>query len=528
MACAGHAATVSTQAIASPRLRTLLDPIMEKAVADGNIPGGVLLIGHNGKIAYRRAFGFRSLEPVRERMTIDTIFDLASLTKCIATTTSIMKLVQQGRVRLNDPVAAYLPEFAQNGKQDITIRDLLTHYSGLAPDLDLQAPWTGRDTAFAMAMAQRPVNPPGSRFVYSDINFEVLGFIVEKVSGKSLDEFSQTNIFTPLGMSHTRYLPPESWFPHIAPTEYDEQHSMLRGVVHDPTARRMGGVAGHAGLFSTADDLSKFAQGLLRGSNVLSPQMVAKMTTPETPANAASVRGLGWDIDSPFASNRGELLPVGSFGHTGFTGTSLWIDPVTDTYIILLTNAVHPHVGKSVVSLRSRIATAVVEGLSLTVKQKDKLRLARITGYNESLMASRRIVARNGVVESGIDILEKHNFRELHIDGADSVKVGLVTNQTGIDLRGRRTIDVLAHAPGVQLATVFSPEHGIFGRRGFDRYPKLAGPSHRCSRNQCLRQQRHCPAPIDRFVLETRRDCVRHSGCRRPLLYLRKHSWLFP
>ncbi len=463
MACVGHATTVSTQAIASPRLRTLLDPIMEKAVADGNIPGGVLLIGHNGKIAYRRAFGFRSLEPVRERMTIGTIFDLASLTKCIATTTSIMKLVQQGRVRLNDPVAAYVPEFAQNGKQDITIRDLLTHYSGLAPDLDLQAPWTGRDTAFAMAMAQRPVNPPGSRFVYSDINFEVLGFIVEKVSGKSLDEFSQTNIFTPLGMSRTRYLPPESWFPHIAPTEYDEQHSMLRGVVHDPTARRMGGVAGHAGLFSTADDLSKFAQGLLRGSNVLSPQMVAKMTTPETPANAASVRGLGWDIDSPFASNRGELLPVGSFGHTGFTGTSLWMDPVTDTYIILLTNAVHPHVGKSVVSLRSRIATAVVEGLSLTVKQKDKLRLARITGYNESLIASRRIVARNAVVESGIDILEKHNFRELHIDGADSVKVGLVTNQTGVDLRGTRTIDVLAHAPGVQLSAVFSPEHGILG-----------------------------------------------------------------
>ena len=180
VACAQHAATASHRDIGSPRLRALLDPIMERAVADGNIPGGVLLIGHNGRVVYRRAFGFRSLEPIRERMTVDTIFDLASLTKCVATTTSIMKLVQEGRVRLNDPAASYLPEFAQNGKQDITIRELLTHYSGLAPDLDLQAPWTGRDTAFALAMAQKPVNPPGSRFVYSDINFEVLGFIVEK------------------------------------------------------------------------------------------------------------------------------------------------------------------------------------------------------------------------------------------------------------------------------------------------------------------------------------------------------------
>lgn len=447
----------------SPRLRALLDPIMEKAVADGNIPGGVLLVGHNGRVVYRRAFGNRSLEPVREPMTIDTIFDLASLTKCIATTTSVMKFVQEGRIRLNDPVAAYLPQFAQNGKQDITIRELLTHYSGLAPDLDLQAPWAGRDTAFAMAMAQKPINPPGSRFVYSDINFEVLGFIVEKISGESLADFTSKNIFAPLGMRHTRFLPPEEWRSRIAPTEYDEHHEMLRGTVHDPTSRRMGGVAGHAGLFSTADDLSIFAQNLLTGFTVLNRETVEKMSTPQTPANAPSVRGFGWDIDSPFASNRGELLPVGSFGHTGFTGTSLWIDAVTDTYIILLTNAVHPHVGKSVVSLRSRVATAVVDGLALTVKEKEKLRLARITGYNESLMASRRTTARNGAVKNGIDVLEEHDFRELRVNSAGAVKIGLVTNQTGIDSLGRRTIDVLAHAPGVQLAEIFSPEHGIFG-----------------------------------------------------------------
>jgi uncharacterized protein YbbC (DUF1343 family)/CubicO group peptidase (beta-lactamase class C family) len=444
-------------------MRALLDPILEQSVAAGDVPGAVLLVGHNGRVIYRKAFGSRALEPVREPMTVDTIFDLASLTKCIATTTSIMKLVEEGRVRLNDPVAAYLPEFAQNGKKDITIRELLTHYSGLAPDLNLQTPWNGRDAAFAMAMSQTPANPPGSQFVYSDINFEVLGFVVERVSGEPLNDFAERHIFTPLGMKHTRFLPPDEWLPRIAPTQYDEQGKMLHGVVHDPTARRMGGVAGHAGLFSMADDLSRFAQSLLSGFKILSPGIVEKMSTPQQPPNAASLRGLGWDIDSPFSSNRGELLPVGSFGHTGFTGTSLWIDPVTDTYIILLTNAVHPRGGKSVVSLRSRVATAVALGLTLTVTEKEKLRLARITGYNESLMASRRITARNGQVKTGIDVLEEHNFRELHVAGSGPIQVGLVTNQTGVDSRGRRTIDVLAAAPGIQLKAVFSPEHGILG-----------------------------------------------------------------
>src|SRR6185437_2970726 len=196
-------------------------------------------------------------------------------------------------------------------------------------------------------------------------------------------------IFAPLGMAETDFVPPADWLPRIAPTEYDENRKMLRGVVHDPTARRMGGIAGHAGLFSTADDLAKFAQQLLTGHTILSRSAIEKMSTPQQAATASSLRGLGWDIDSPFASNRGELLPVGSFGHTGFTGTSLWMDPITDSYIIILTNAVHPHVGKSVVSLRARVATAVVQALKLNASQEDKLRLARITGYNESLMSSR-------------------------------------------------------------------------------------------------------------------------------------------
>ncbi len=441
-----------------------IDDLMERAVADGNIPGGVVLVGHNGKVVYRKAFGSRALEPTREPMTVDTIFDLASLTKCIATATSMMKLIEDGRVRLNDPVAAYLPEFAQNGKQDITIRELMTHYSGLAPDLDLKAPWQGRDAAYQMAMRQKLIYPPGSRFVYSDINFETLGFLVEKVTGKPLNEFADENIFRPLGMKETRFLPPANWSSRIAPTEYDENGKMLRGTVHDPTARRMGGVAGHAGLFSTADDLSRYAEDLLSGHTILTASAIVKMSTPQQPASAPSLRGLGWDIDSPFASNRGELLPVGSFGHTGFTGTSLWIDPVTDTYIILLSNAVHPRGGKSVVSLRSRIANAVVESLDLTVTEQDKLRLASITGYNESLMASRRLSSRNGEVKTGIDVLESHGFRDLHPDQGHPVRIGLVTNQTAVDAQGHRTADVLAHAPGLQLAAIFSPEHGIAGK----------------------------------------------------------------
>jgi len=442
----------------------IVDAIVERAAAEGNIPGAVLLVGHNGKVVHRKAFGMRSLEPVREPMTFDTIFDLASLTKCIATATSVMKLVEDGRIRLSDPVAASLPEFAQNGKKDITVRDLLTHYSGLRPDLDLQASWKGRDTAFEMVMREKPANPAGSRFVYSDINFETLGFLVEKVTGISLADYASRNVFAPLGMKDTRFLPPKEWESRIAPTEYDEQGQMLRGVVHDPTARRMGGVAGHAGLFSTADDLARFAEDILSGFTVLSRTAVEKMSTPQQPVNAASLRGLGWDIDSPFSANRGELLPVGSFGHTGFTGTSLWIDPVTDTYIILLTNAVHPRGGKSLVSLRSKVATAVVQALSLTASEEDNLRLARITGYNELLMAARRVTFRNGEVKAGIDVLEAHGFRELHADVKHPVRVGLVSNQTGIDGRGERTADVLAHASGVRLTAIFSPEHGIAGK----------------------------------------------------------------
>ena len=441
-----------------------IDQLMNAAIARGAIPGGVVLVGHDGHVVYRNAFGMRSLEPDKEAMTADTIFDLASLTKCIATATSIMKLVEEGKVRLNDPVAAYLPEFANNGKKDITVRQLLTHFSGLRDGLELKQSGTGRDAAYQSAMDEKPIFSPGSRFSYSDTNFIALGFIVEKVSGMSLDQYASKTIFEPLRMKETRFLPPADWRPRIAPTEYDENHQMLRGSVHDPMARRMAGVAGHAGLFSTADDLAKFAQDMLTGFRILSRLTVQKMSTPQQPPTAASLRGLGWDIDSPYSNNRGEFFPVGSFGHTGWTGTSIWIDPVTNSYVIILTNAVHPQGhNTAVISLRAHIASTVAQGLKLTISEDQKLRLARITGYNEAMSSSRLVTTRNGSVRTGIDVLEGHDFAELRQASSANTKVALVTNQTGLDSHGNRTIDVLANAHGIELTAIFSPEHGVTG-----------------------------------------------------------------
>ena len=445
----------------------VIDGIVLEAIRDEQIPGAVVLVGHDGQVVYRKAFGERSLEPRREPMSVDTIFDLASLTKVIATTTAVMQLMEKGRIRVNEPVSKYIPEFAENGKEEITIRELLTHYSGLPEGLDLTQPWEGRETALRMAYAEKPIYAPGSHFLYSDVDFIVLGGLVERVSGMSLSAYCQNNIFTPLKMTHTRFLPPAAWLPKIAPTQYDEHDKMLRGVVHDPTVRRMGGVAGQAGLFSTADDMAKFAQSLLGGSTILSPLTIEKMTTPQQPPTSQVLRGFGWDIDSPYSSNRGDLLPVGSFGHTGFTGTSLWIDPTTRTYIIVLSNAVHPRGKGNAIALRSKIATAVAAALPLTTAEKDELRSESITGYNEAETGVRRVASRNGSVQTGIDVLEAHGFDLVSgpttNGAATKKKIGLLTNQTGVDSQGRRTIDVLSQAQGLSLDAIFSPEHGVTG-----------------------------------------------------------------
>ena len=467
---------VTAQETTSPDFSSI-DRIMAAALKAHTVPGAVVFVGHDGHVVFHKAYGNRFTIPAHSAMTEDTIFDMASLTKVIATTTAVMQLYQQGRFRLNDPLSKYLPEFAANGKEDITIRQIMTHYSGLPPDLDLSYPWTGKQTAYDMAFAVKPERPPGTAFRYSDINFIMMGALVEKLSGMTLDAYTAKYVFAPMGMDHTRFLPPDSWRADIAPTQYDEDHHMLQGVVNDPTSRRMGGVAGHAGLFSTANDLSIFAQNLLdllagRLSKFPLNRVTAeKMTTPQNPATAVALRGLGWDLESPFSGNRGELFPVGSFGHTGWTGTDIWMDPWSDSYVIFLSNRNYPDRRPNTIPVEGELANAAAQALDIQIPELGR-EILRLTGYNESLTDMRRWPSRNGTVETGIDVLEQENFAplaELKKKHGGHLRVGILSNQTGLDSHGRRTIDVLFHdapakVPGLKVTTLFSPEHGITGK----------------------------------------------------------------
>lgn len=408
-----------------------IDAVTEQAIRDGYMPGAVVLIGHQGKVVFKKAYGSRALVPQKEPATIDTIYDAASLTKVIATTPAMMKLVEQGRVRLADPVTAYLPEF-QGGMSEITVRDLMIHFSGLRPDLDLDPVWSGYETGIQKALIDKPTDPPGTKFVYSDINFELLGEIVRRVSGKPLDEFVQEQIYRPLGMKDTGYHPAASLRSRIAPTEIDATTGEpLRGVVHDPTARYMGGVAGHAGVFTTADDLALYAQMMLnKGQGVFAPATVERFTAPATPANQPVIRSLGWDIDSPYSSNRGEIW-TGGYGHTGFTGPAIWIDPQSQSFIVIMTNRNHPRGARSINAWRSKVASIAAAVLSRETKPKATL--------------------------TGLDVLARQDFAPLQ-----GKRVGLITNQTGIDREGRRNIDRMLAAK-VNLTIFFAPEHGIAG-----------------------------------------------------------------
>ncbi len=353
-----------------------LDAVIQKAIAEGQTPGAVAIIARHGKTVYRKAFGKRALAPTSESMTLDTVFDMASLTKVMATAPAIMALVEEGRISLSDPVSRHLPDFGANGKESITLLQLLTHFSGLRPDIDLDEPWEGYENAIARGFAEKLESVPGERFVYSDINYFMLGELVRTISGLGLDEFARERFYQPLGMTDTGFKPGAETRPRVAPTEWQDG-VMLRGVVHDPTARRMGGVAGHAGLFSSADDTAVFAQTILEGgihagTRILSPLTVFQMTRNQSPAGKADWRGIGFDIRSRFSSNRGDLFPVGSFGHTGFTGTSVWIDPASETIVVLLTNRVHPEGGGDVVSLRKKVATVAAAAILDTPERPEQ------------------------------------------------------------------------------------------------------------------------------------------------------------
>ncbi len=439
-----------------------MDRAVEQAIVDKKCPGGVLWLEHNGS-AYHKAYGNRAVVPKVEPMTEDTIFDAASLTKVVACTPAVMLLVQRGKIDLDAPVSRYIPEFTGDGKEKITVRQLMLHISGLRGDVETKSDWQGQQTAILKACGEKLQSPPGTAFRYSDINFFLLGEIVQRVSGQPLEKFVAKEIYGPLKMADTGYLPPKSKISRIAPTEV-VNGTPYRGVVHDPTARHMGGVAGHAGLFFTAADLARYArmlvnQGSLNGVEIFKPETVRLMTTIQTPPEISAHRGLGWDIDSGYSGPRGKIFPVGSYGHTGWTGTSLWIDPASKTFVIFLSNRNHPDENGNVGALRTKLGTLAAEAVGLAAAPVTKPPSPGRTEHSSlGPSVGAGADAPNGKTLNGIDVLEKQKFAPLK-----GLRIGLVTNHTGEDRDRNPTIDLLKNAPGVQLKVLFSPEHGIRG-----------------------------------------------------------------
>jgi len=431
-----------------------IDAAISTAVVHHRIPGAVLWIERNGEV-YHRAYGHRAVEPSFETMTKDTIFDAASITKVVATAPSIWLLIASGRLSLDAPVRSVLPELKD---ETITLRHLLTHTSGLRPSLDLHTPWNGYEAGLALALAETPRNRPGTIFRYSDINYILLGEIVRRVSGESLEEFARRHIFEPLEMRDTGFWPNGN--PRIAPTERVQDDPLapeplvLRGVVHDPTARRMGGVAGHAGVFTTAEDLARFARAVLRGD--FFPRA---MTEVATPPGVAVRRAAGFDIDSNYSRPRGTHFPPGtSFGHTGWTGGFFWIDPASHSFYVFLSNRVHPDGRGSVVALQKQLGTLIAESLIGVPPCGGQAILP--VGTGEIACPPPRVgwVTGGADTQNGIDVLYASGYEALR-----GLRVGLITNHTGVDRAGNPTIDLLRGAPGVTLAALFSPEHGIRG-----------------------------------------------------------------
>ena len=468
------AASPESVGMSGDRLARIAGAI-QQTVEQGEIPGAVVLVARQGRIVYNQAVGYKSLEPRREPMSQDTVFDMASLTKVVATATSMMILVEHGKLSLMDAVATYIPEFGRMGKEQVTVEQLLTHRAGLPPDNEI-TDYIGKTVdPMENIYNLRPVYQPGTRFSYSDVGYIVAAEIVRRVSGKRLDQFAMDNVFKPLGMTSTRFLPisdegalPESrgdaYIDRVAPTETRDGRRM-KGEVHDPRSFALGGVAGHAGLFSTAADLAIFCQMILnegqyRGARILSPYAVKRMVS-SVRLPQSEMRGIGWDLNTPYSSNRGDLFPVGSFGHTGFTGNSVWIDPWSKTFVILLTDRVHPN-GKGSDSRLRTLVASIVAG-SITAPP-----YAPIFGGSNPDATTTEIprapvtrlapVGPLHPVAAGIDVLESEKFKVL-----EGRHIGLITNQTGRDHAGRSTIDILAAASNLKLVAIFSPEHGLRG-----------------------------------------------------------------
>ena len=427
-------AAAPEQVAMDPQRLAEIDQVVAEGIAAGEMPGCVVMIGRRGKVVYFQAYGHRQVEPEPVAMTTDTVFDMASLTKSVATATSIMILLQQGMLRLEDRACEHVPEFAAEGKDRITVLDLLTHQGGLIPDNALADYQDGPEKSWERIFALKPRTAPGMKFIYTDVGYLMLGKLVERITGKKVDEFARDHIFQPLGMTETGFLPSEPLRRRAAPTE-KRDGQWMRGEVHDPRAYLLGGVAGHAGLFSTAEDLARYAQMMLgrgeyEGVRVLSPATVAIMTTPYPVSRGR--RGLGWDMRTGYSSNRGRSFSDRAFGHGGFTGTAMWIDPELELFVIFLSNRLHPDGKGSVNPLAGRIGTIAADAI------RDR---------------------PTPTVLAGIDVLVRDGFRQLA-----GRRVGLITNQTGISREGASTVELLHEAENVELVALFSPEHGLEGK----------------------------------------------------------------
>ncbi|WP_394837270.1 DUF1343 domain-containing protein [Pendulispora rubella] len=455
---AAPVAAATLEPIADARLGAI-DHAVDLALMEGRFPGCVVVVGRRDKVLFRHAYGFRAYAPEPEEMTLDTVFDLASLTKPMATASSIMVLVDRGLVRLDEPAARYVPEFGRAGKGAITVRQLLTHVSGLPVETPLRDFELGRAVAMERIYDLVPRTPPGQTFVYSDVGFLVLEEVVKRVSGEELSTFAAKNVFRPLGMSQTTFRPEPALRPRAVVTE-QRNGEWMRGEVHDPRAYLLGGVAGHAGLFSTAEDLTRYAQamlgeGELDGQRVWSPRTAQQFMAPHDVPGG--IRALGWDVKSSYSGSRGEGWSPRSIGHGGYTGTVLWIDPERDLFVIVLSNRVHPEGKGNINQLAGRIGTLVAHSPPAGGETAAIANPGRGGAVSGAVMP--------GAVLPGIDVLRAEQFHRLR-----GAKVGLVTHAAGKARDGRSTIDVLAAAHDVKLVALFTPEHGL----GSDREGKIA------------------------------------------------------
>lgn len=421
-------------------LLNLIDHTVNEGIEEGQMAGCVVAVGRHGKLVFLHAYGHRQLEPTQEQMTVDTVFDMASITKPVATATSVMLLWQQGKIKLTDAYSKHVPEFASNGKDGITILQLLTHQAGLIPDNALSDYKDGVDLAFKRIFDLNTIETPGKKFIYSDVGFILLAELVRRKTGMNVHEFSQQNLFQPLGMADTGYSPDASVQDRCAAND-QRDGKWVKGIVHDPRALKLEGVAGHAGLFSTAEDIAVYAQMLLNGGvydgqRILHPGTIEVMTHGY-PVSSGKF-GLGWDKQTVYSSNRGINLSSKAFGHGGFTGTVLWIDPELDLFYVVLSNRLHPDGKGAVNRIAGRIGAIAAAAISPVLEKKEKTFKS---------------------VSTGLDVLAAEDFERLK-----NQRIGLITNHTGVDRQGQTNLQLMLDSKNVELVALFSPEHGIAGK----------------------------------------------------------------